>query len=123
MIPGGLLFFLGGTGDQYPKLFDRIREIAPSARLHDLSPSESLQANEDPDWLRLVAAHVRENVKWALATCPPELSAVAVDALSKAKADDVVNEAVQFQLPRFQALIFVRQGPSVGARRSEHVEL
>jgi hypothetical protein len=106
LTPGGLLVILGAVGAQYPKLYEKIREIIASVGLHDASPAEPLQANENHDSLQLVATHVRENVRWALANCSSEFRKAAESDLTK----DLVDETVQFELPRFRSLVFVRQG-------------
>jgi len=105
LTPGGLMVILGGTGQHYPDLYERIREIAATARLRDVSPSKPLPSNEGSALLRLIAEHVRENVEWALANCPSEVRAAAVDKLPS----DIVDDTVQFRLPKFQALVFVGQ--------------
>lgn len=113
LTPGGLLIVLGGTGGDYPEIYSKVRAITTTAKLHDLSPREAFQANADSNYLSLVAEHVRENVKFAMMNCPSEIQSVVAEALPK----DLTDDNVRFRLPKFHALIFVRQGPPHGRRR------
>lgn len=112
LTPGGLLIVIGGTGDSYPELYSKVRAIAATAKLRDASPKEAFQANADSGYLSLIADHVCENVKFAIMNCPLEVRSVAVEALPK----DLLDDKVLFRLPKFQASVFVRQGPPHGRR-------
>jgi len=112
LTPGGLLIVLGGIGNSYPELYSKVKAIAASANLLDVSPRDALAANADSGALALVAGHVRDNVKWAVANCPTEVRSVVVSALPK----DIVDDTVRFKLPKFRALVFVRQGPLHGRK-------
>ncbi len=110
LTPGGLLIVLGGIGRRYPEISTKVEAIAASANLLDVSPLDALAANADSGARALVAGHVRDNVKWAVANCPTELRSVVVRELDK----ELVDDTVRFKLPKFRALVFVRQGPLHG---------
>jgi ribosomal protein RSM22 (predicted rRNA methylase) len=107
LTPGGLLIVIGGTGGSYPAIYSKIRTIAATAKLLDVSPKEVFQANAEPRSLSLIADHVRENVKFALSECPTQVRTAVMESLPK----DLVDDNRELKLPKFQALIFVRQGP------------
>jgi hypothetical protein len=107
LTPGGLLVVLGATGSSYPEIYSKVKAIAATAGLLDVSPPEALAANADLGALDLVAEHVRANVKWAVANCPTEIRSV----VEKALPEDLVDDTISFHLPRFRALVFVRQSP------------
>lgn len=107
LTPGGLLIVLGATGGTYPDLYSKVRAIAATAKLLDVSPPRPFAANADSASLALVAEHVRDNVKWAISNSPARVRSVVVRALPK----DLMDDTVRFQLPKFHALVFVRQGP------------
>jgi hypothetical protein len=107
LTPGGVLVVMGGTGDNYPALYSKVGAIAATAKLRNVSPKDLFPANADSGSLSLVAKHVRENVNFAITNCPSGVRSVVVEALPK----DLFDDAVRFRLPKFQALVFVRQGP------------
>ena len=47
----------------------------------DASPREAIDANEEPTSLKLVANHVRENVRWAMEYCPTDRRSSAKNGL------------------------------------------
>lgn len=106
LTPGGALIVLGGTGRNYPALYLTVREIAASAGLVDQSPLEPVAANVDPHALSVVAEHVRENVRFALAGCGENMRS---EVMRKLPAD-LTDHSIPFRLPKFNALVFVRQG-------------
>jgi hypothetical protein len=103
----GLLIVIGGIGASYPAIYSKIRTIAATAKLWDVSRKEVFQANVEPRSLSLIAGHVRDNVRFALINCPRKVRSAVIDSLPK----DLVDDKLEFRLPKFQALIFVRQGP------------
>lgn len=107
LTPGGLLIVIGGIGASYPAIYSKIRTIAATAKLWDVSRKEVFQANVEPRSLSLIAGHVRDNVRFALINCPRKVRSAVIDSLPK----DLVDDKLEFRLPKFQALIFVRQGP------------
>jgi hypothetical protein len=107
LTPGGLLIVIGGTGGGYPAIYSKIRTIAATAKLCDVSPKEVFQANAESRALSLIADHIRENVRFAIMNCPTLVRSAVIESLPK----DLVDDKLQFRLPKFQALIFVRQGP------------
>ena len=113
LTPGGLLIVMGGIGAPYPELYSTLRAMAAAARLLDVSPAESFNANNSPELLSIVGAHVRENVMLGLSQCSPEVREAILSQLPR----DVVDNNIPFKLPRFQGLIFVNQGPSSRERR------
>jgi hypothetical protein len=117
LTPGGLLILVGSTAAKYRNLYSQLRAIAAAAKLREVSPQEVFQANDDSYRRLLVANHVRGNVEFALASAPSAIRSQVVKALPK----DVVDDRVEFRLPKFQALAFVRQGPPLkGSRRELH---
>ena len=112
LTPGGLLIILGATGNSYPELYSKVKAIAASANLLDVSPLDVLAANADSGARALVAGHVRDNVKWAVANCPTEVRSGVLSELP----EDIVDDAVRFCLPKFRTLVFVRQGPLHGRK-------
>jgi hypothetical protein len=107
LTPGGLLIVIGGTGGSYPAIYSKIRTIAGTAKLWDVSPKEVFRANAESHSLSLIADHVRENVRFAIMNCPTQIRSTVIKSLPK----DLVDDKLQFRLPKFQALIFVRQRP------------
>jgi hypothetical protein len=107
LTPGGILVILGSTGRSYPEVFANVRAIAARAQLLEVSPKEPFAANPDPEFLALVAEHVRKNVRWALEGAPAGVRSDVAAGLP----GDVVNSTVRFRLPNFRAVVFVRQGP------------
>jgi len=113
LTPGGLVIVIGGTGSaKYQKLFSKVRDIAASARLRDVSPQAPFQANADSGYLPLVANHIRENVRFAIANSPSKVRSQVEKILPK----ELLNDQLRFALPKFQLAIFVRQEPSFKRR-------
>ncbi|SEB25127.1 hypothetical protein [Variovorax sp. YR216] len=104
LTPGGVLVVMGGTGVQYPAIYEAVRSIALKAGLTEISPTDVIDANLGPH-RDIVCAHVRENVESALADCDEEERA---DIRSKLPTD-LRNPKAEFVLPKYQALIFVNQ--------------
>jgi ribosomal protein RSM22 (predicted rRNA methylase) len=113
LTPGGLLIVIGGTGGTYPDIYSKIRTIAATAKLWDISPKEVFQANAESRSLSLIANHIRENIRFALSECPTQIRSAVIDSLPK----DLVDDNREFRLPKFQTLIFVRQSPPRGKKR------
>jgi hypothetical protein len=95
---------MGGTGKQYPAIYEAVRNIASQAGLTDISPADVLDANLGTH-RNIVCDHTRANVEAALA-----------DFDEKERADiclklppDLWNPDVDFVLPKYQALAFVLQ--------------
>ena len=96
-----------GSGSGYPEVYSKVKGIAATANLLDVSPVDALAANEDLGAQALVAGYIRHNFKCAMANCLPEVRSV----VARASPEDVVDDTVQFKLPKFRALVFTRQGP------------
>jgi hypothetical protein len=106
LTPGGIIAVLGGTGGDYPTLYSHISELARSAKLRDISPTESFCANERPWALSIVRDHIRNNVDSIL----DGSTARERKRISSELPRDLVDSRIAFKLPKFTALIFVRQG-------------
>lgn len=104
LTPGGVLVIMGGTGRQYPAIYEAVRSIASQARLTDISPPEILDANLGPH-RGIVCGHAQANVKAALAECDEKERA---DICSKLPPD-LWNPDAEFVLPKYQTLAFVMQ--------------
>jgi ribosomal protein RSM22 (predicted rRNA methylase) len=104
LTPGGVLVVMGATGGQYPAIYEAVKEIASRARLTDVSPAQPLDANLSPH-LDIVSEHTRANVAAALADCSDEERHDICSKLPK----DLWNPAVEFVLPKYQALVFAMQ--------------
>lgn len=105
LTPGGVLTILGGTGKQYPSVYEDVRKIAQGQGLTDISPLESFDANIDRHRGE-VCRQVREFVHAVLETCDEHERRDICSRLPK----DAWSEDVRFELPRYQVLAFVKQG-------------
>jgi hypothetical protein len=108
LTPGGVLVILGGTGGNYPALYQEIRNIAAKARLTEISPQEPIDPNLDQENLSIVEKHVRQNTQIALKSLDKTESKEICEKLPK----DLIDESIKFKLPKFQALIFANLKPA-----------
>jgi ribosomal protein RSM22 (predicted rRNA methylase) len=104
LTPGGVLVVMGGTGRQYPAIYEEVCNIASDARLTDISPTNVFDANLSPH-LQIVCEHMRSNVAAALANCPDK---ERLDIRSRLP-EDLWNPDVEFVLPKYQVLAFAMQ--------------
>ncbi|MRW84872.1 hypothetical protein GJ698_12345 [Pseudoduganella sp. FT26W] len=104
LTPGGVLVVMGGVGASYPEIYEKVRNIARSAKLTDVSPTEVFDPNKSPQ-LDIVRDHVLANVAAALGDCDRNTR----DYIQKKLPKDIVEPAVEFILPKYRALLFVNQ--------------
>lgn len=107
LTPGGVLVVMGGTGTQYPPIYEEVQKIALKARLTEISPSKAFSPDRGPH-LDVVRDHVRKNAAAALSECDEKLRSELCARLPA----DLWDTTKTFSLPRFQALIFVNQKKS-----------
>ncbi len=115
LTPGGLFIVSGAVDSKYLTIYRKIRQLTAKANLLEISPHNSMQSNTDVERLSLVAQHVRTNVAFILSRCTTETQIEISGQLPK----DITSNIVPFSLPKFQALIFVRQGPA-SKQRNKH---
>ncbi|HLP62751.1 MAG TPA: hypothetical protein VK186_28190 [Candidatus Deferrimicrobium sp.] len=115
LTPGGLLIVIGAVGSKYQTIYKKIRQLTAKANLLEISPPDSMQSNTDVERFSLVAQHVRTNVAFFLSRCTAATRAEISGQLPR----DITSNTYSFSLPRFQALIFVRQGPA-SKQRNKH---
>lgn len=107
LVPGGIVLALGGVGQQYPRIYDQLDQIAADAGLHVMSGfNEPLQAGNRPEELEILQTMARRT--WV------ELATRAGDAadvkrkLRTLEADDIFDESLPYQLPRFRVRAYRR---------------
>lgn len=105
LTPGGVLIVMGGTGRHYPAIYDEVRRIASQTRLRDISPEALFDPNVSPQF-EIVKTHVLSNVAGALGLC----NVAERDDLHQALPADLTVATEEFKLPKYRALVFVRQG-------------
>jgi hypothetical protein len=106
LTPGGILVVMGGTGKQYPAIYDDVRQIAFKSRLTEIGPPAPLDPNLWPH-LDIVSDHMRHNVELALDECFEDERKAIRQSLPR----DLWDAKSKFVLPKFQTLVFVRQTP------------
>lgn len=107
LTPGGILVFLGGIGEPYPRIWDRVDHCRHVARLKPvLDVRASAHSNEETARLRVATATVT-----ALQRLRDLAPLDFADVSNLLPRDVVTEEAGQIVFPSYRIKAFKREGP------------
>jgi len=111
LTPGGVLVVLCGVANQYLGIRAAVEALARDAGLIPVGPSEPMQSNADAARHTQVIQQVRTTMAAMTAGCSRD----QIESLAEL-LPGILNTSSPFKLPRFCALMYVRQTRRRGRR-------